>query len=454
MLVKIGVENFRSFDDHCELTMVSSNKTRKMPEHKVKIKQTSLLKHAAIYGANAAGKSNFIVAFRFIHACLNKQLPIESSNDFCRNRSDNQSRESSFELHFTIDNNFYVYGFSAILYENKLKSEWLYKLNQDGTAKRIYERTIGKKIQYEKEFFNKQDEQDRLKFEIYAKDFQDNERILFLSEMNKDKKYSKNSKLNIFVRIFEWLTENIIIYSPNEPIIDFAEYYDTDSLAMLNEFILAFDTGISSIKIEEVNIDVVKKELPTKMINNLLEKLTSHVALNTLEADKHPRGVIRSNLDFYCFELLVGGDLKTTTISLQHGSSPFNFLYKEESDGTRRLIELLDLLLSKTEDKVFIVDEIERSLHPKLTYHFLELFMNTHNANNTQLLFTTHEASIMDQNLLRCDEIWFIERDKYNKSCLYSLDKFKKRFDKEISKAYLDGRYGAIPVLSKRNNRS
>ena len=98
---------------------------------------------------------------------------------------------------------------------------------------------------------------------------------------------------------------------------------------------------------------------------------------------------------------------------------------------------------------VFVVDELERSLHPKLTEHFLKLFMEAHEEDRTQLIFTTHEDTIMDQELFRRDEIWFVERDNRNASRMYSLDRFKERYDKRLSKAYLEGRYGAIPVFKQ-----
>ena len=107
------------------------------------------------------------------------------------------------------------------------------------------------------------------------------------------------------------------------------------------------------------------------------------------------------------------------------------------------------MLMTKRQDMVFIVDELERSLHPKLTEHFLKLFMEAHKDARMQLIFTTHEDTIMDQELFRRDEIWFVERDADNASKIYSLDRFKERYDKKLSKAYLDGRYGAVPVFGQ-----
>ena len=113
------------------------------------------------------------------------------------------------------------------------------------------------------------------------------------------------------------------------------------------------------------------------------------------------------------------------------------------------------MLMSKEDDVLYVVDELERSLHPKLTEHFLKLFMKAHENDKVQLIFTTHEDTIMDQEIFRRDEIWFVERDKDNTGNIYSLDRFKERYDKKLSKAYLDGRYGAIPVFNQsRTNRA
>lgn len=113
-----------------------------------------------------------------------------------------------------------------------------------------------------------------------------------------------------------------------------------------------------------------------------------------------------------------------------------------------RLFDLMDMLLNTREDVLYVADELERSLHPKLTARFLQLFMELHKGHCIQLLFTTHESSIMDQSVFRRDEIWFVERNAESSSTIYSLDLFKERYDKVLSKAYLEGRYGAVPVFS------
>lgn len=94
-----------------------------------------------------------------------------------------------------------------------------------------------------------------------------------------------------------------------------------------------------------------------------------------------------------------------------------------------------------------IIDEINRSFHPLISIKFFEYFFSHTASKRGQLIATTHDLSLLDLDKFRRDEIWFMERDKKNQSCLYSLEKFKIRFDKELRKAYLDGRFGAIPIL-------
>lgn len=137
-----------------------------------------------------------------------------------------------------------------------------------------------------------------------------------------------------------------------------------------------------------------------------------------------------------------------TTLSFKHGNSLYEFDFDEESDGTRRIFDLLDILLTKYKNSVYIIDEMERSLHPSLTRHFVELLNDYHKKNNIRLIFTTHESTIMDQELFRRDQIWFVSRNQNNNSNLYPLDRFNERYDKKISKAYLEGRYGAVPVFT------
>ena len=442
MLIKIIVDNFLSFDNETELTMIPSNKTRKKAEHKINIKSTPLLKYAVIYGANASGKSNLIEVFQFIKYCVQKAIPMEATDKFCKTNELNSTKPSLFELQFTLGDKFYAYGFSLILSTRTIESEWLYELYQNGAQKTLFEREKGKKpvIGDGLSLTNT----DKSKLATYLEDFDENSNTLFLTIMNRGKKYANNSKMLFFKEVYQWISKNLIIVTPDTSLRSFEYYYDNASLCLINDLIKTFDTGITEINIVEISLEELGKELPQQIFEKIVKDIK--------EKSENERNIefkisMRSDRSFFNIEVKKGQEPKITTISLKHGSSFYNFKYEEESDGTRRLFDLLDMLLNKSNDTVYIVDEMERSLHPKLTSRFIELFEQIHSSQNMQLIFTTHESSIMDQELFRRDEIWFVERNNENVSNIYSLDKFKERYDKKLSKAYLEGRYGAIPVF-------
>ena len=209
MLIKISVENFKSFDQLTELTMVSSSKIQSLEEHKIKIKGTTLLKNAVVYGANASGKSNLIEFFSFFKSCLTDGMPIDYSRYFCKTRQENETRESSFEIQFSVNGAFYAYGFSAVLSQRQITAEWLYELHIKNPPKLIFER--GKDGILNTDGLNlSKTELNRMT--TYKEDFEGNTSILFLAEMNRNKKYSERSKLLVFKKVYSWIQNNIIVF--------------------------------------------------------------------------------------------------------------------------------------------------------------------------------------------------------------------------------------------------
>lgn len=443
MLVSVSLSNFKSFDEPVELTMISSSKIQGNKEHKVKIKSTNLLKYGVVYGANASGKSNLIDFFRLFKESVLRGLSLEASEWFCKNRQENKSRESSFEIQFTIGSKFYAYGFSAVLSERKFASEWLYELHQNGSSKRLFTREAKQRPMLDDSLTISAAE--RKKFEVYAEDFEGNETSLFLTEMNRNKKYPVRSKLLFFCEVYHWFKDCLFVIRPNTPLMDLEYYYDDASLELVNQVIRTFDTGISNVSVEAISLEELESALPKP----LFEDVMKHIRTKTDgQTDANLHITMRSDTSFFNISVEGNAEPVVTTIRLHHGKSFYDFRFEDESDGTRRLFDLIDMLLNRREDIVYVVDELERSLHPKLTEHYLRLFMELNANQRKQLLFTTHEASIMDQSLFRRDEIWFVERNERNASTIYSLDRFKERYDKLLSKAYLDGRYGAIPAFS------
>lgn len=441
--MKISIENFKSFDSLVELTMISSCKIQDHKEHKVTIKSTNLLKHAVVYGANAAGKSNLVDFFSVFKRTVQKDIPIEAVEWYCKNRAENKSKKSTFEVQFTLENTFYAYGFSAVLSERKITEEWLYELYQDGRSRRIFECEIGKRPIIDESV--KLTSAEKKRFEVYAEDFEGNVTTLFLNEMNRGKKYADDSKIKFFQDVYRWFRNNLYVIHPDTPLMDFEYYYDEESLNRINHVMQTFDTGISKVTVQNISLEELENSVPKEVFSDIIK----HIKLKMEDNEDAKINVTMRSKDSI-FNISVVGNQEPTvkTIRLHHGKSFYDFRFEDESDGTRRLFELVDILLNNKEDVVYVIDELERSLHPKLTEHYLKLYMKLHKDKRNQLIFTTHESTLMEQSLFRRDEIWFVERSENNSSTIYSLDRFKERYDKRLSKAYLEGRYGAIPVFS------
>lgn len=443
VLVKVSIENFKSFDSPAELTMISSGKIQSHKNHRISIKSTNILKHAVIYGANASGKSNFVDFFSFFKNTVQKQIPLAAVEWYCKNRKENKTKKSSFEIQFIQGDKFYAYGFSAILSERKITEEWLYELYQDGGSKRLFERETGKRPSLDESI--RISSAERKRFDVYAEDFEGNSDTLFLSEMNRGKKYAADSKLRFFQEVYQWFRNSLYVIHPDTPLMDFEYYYDEMSLKQINQVIKTFDTGISEVTVKDISLEELETSVPKEIFNDIMKRIRAK-AEETNGAEIHV--TMRSRESIFNITMRDHEEPCVKTISLHHGKSFYDFRFEDESDGTRRLFDLIDILLNRKEDVVYVVDELERSLHPKLTEHYLDIFMQLHSDQRNQLLFTTHESSIMKQSLFRRDEIWFVERDEQNSSTIYSLDRFKERYDKRLEKAYLEGRYGAIPVFS------
>lgn len=369
---------------------------------------------------------------------------MSSVNDFCRNNELNKNRESMFELQFTVGNKFYAYGFSSILNKRIIAEEWLYELMQDGGAHLLFIRKngdlpiLGDGIKLNSE--------EKHRFKVYSEDFAALDTRLFLTEMNRAKKYSDHSKLLFFKETFDWIMNNMIVIAPYMGISSTEAFYNDESLENIAEIIRTFDTGVSDMKMQQITVKEMNEMVPKDVMQKIFTELNSQ--MNLLQ-NAGIQKTWRLDNGFFNIRVRDNSEPEISTLVLKHGDSAFTFNYAEESDGTKRLFHLVDMLLTNRVDATFIVDEFERSLHPKLTEHFLKLFIEAHKEDHIQLILTTHEDVIMNQSLFRRDEIWFTERDAENASTLYSLDRFKERYDKKLSKAYLDGRYGAIPVFQQ-----
>lgn len=443
MLISIAIENFKSFDKLTSFNMIASNKLRNNKDRVFQTHNISILKSAVIYGANASGKSNLIEAFRFIQHCiLSKEIPLTSRQLYCKNNENNEFRISTFEIKMYNNGTCYAYGFDILLKEQTIEREWILESTKSNEMKILFNREKGK-FELSKELGATKDDLD--KFKIYSEDLSENNSVLFLSEMNRNKKITKDSKLYFFKEIYHWFSKDVNIFSPDTPVTNFEYYYDVSSLKIVKHIIKSFDTGITDITVRELTIEELQSKLNKEIFNDIVNTIKEKASHNNSNGF---RLSMRSKNEFFNIAMDSGDDEPIiTTLSFKHGKSLCDFDFDEESDGTRRIFDLLDILLTENKNSVYIIDEMERSLHPSLTKHFIELLNEYHNKSNIQLIFTTHESIIMTQELFRRDQIWFVSRDELNNSSIYPLDRFNERYDKKIRKAYLEGRYGAIPIF-------
>ena len=452
MLIRFNIKNFLSFsakeDGKSQEFSMIAGKVRNKKSHVYDDGKIKLLKFAAVYGANASGKSNLVKALDYMRRIVLYGLPKGHTDMYCKVDEANKEKTSYFEVEIMLGEKYYAYGFEVILSQSKFVSEWLVALTSDNKERLIFSRDINKGIYefgtilHEKGLINK--------LEVYAEDIQEDDSILLLSAMNRNKKtlYQQYSSAAIFQDVYMWIGGNLDINYPNRPISDYSYMAKTENVEKVCRIISAFGTGITGFKIVDISPEIVLGNM-TKQIR---EELLSNIETKTAEMrnNKKSKGfgvIMRSPKDFFILNIDKDENVECKTIKFSHGKENVLFNISEESDGTVRLLDLLEVLLSG-EGKTYVIDELDRCLHPSLTYKFVDTFLQLAAKRNIQLIVTTHESRLMDFDLLRRDEIWFVNKRKSGESDIYSLEEYNARFDQKIDKAYLEGRYGGVPVFN------
>lgn len=436
----MSIKNFKSFKDSTSLSMIPSSRVKEKSEEKIKISDNlRLLRSAVVFGPNASGKSNVIDAFNFLKFCVTESLPSIASNFSYRGQEPEINSEFSVRIHVNGKN--YEYGFEVNLSRLSYIKEWIYELNTSKKPLLLFERNIEKEeFVYDKNSIVKMDSE---RLEIYAADIKGSNSRLMIKEMNSYKTISKNSKLNFFKDIYDWFDNHLHVVGPSTTISDFRTYFGENNKRIMR-LIKLFDTGINEIQQKKVSIDEFYDLIGKERAENLFDELIERT--NENEDKIHGCSIRTDNFFLEVFYLAEEHDFRITTMSIFHNGieKPFGFI--EESDGTKRIFDLLDLLVSDKEC-VYVIDELDRSLHPVLVNHFVEQFNKMKKGCKAQLIITTHQPILMDNQLFRKDEIWFVDKNMEGVSKLYSLDMFNLRTDLKKSKSYLEGRYGALPVL-------
>ena len=445
MLITFRVSNFLSFNSEVEFSLLKG-KSRQPESHVISFgsgrNAVEILKLGVIYGANASGKSNLLKAIEFgklaiVNGLKNTFMP----PSHFRLEEGKKDLSSKFEFEFETNGNLFAYGFDIVLDKYQVVNEWLVEMKKT-TDKPVFERHVqndGNSIYNSRPNFFGEDEK---RFEIYAQDVSPNELLLNILG---EKVWSEKSVFSLFHQIYHWFEEQLFVFGPNSQFS--VSEMSANDIPFFLEQLKRFKTGIVKISLEKSDkTDQIIEKLPEKIRANLLESL-----------GKGGTPIFSISGMRYCFskeydkivvkQVLTGHKLKGS-------ESIINFSLGAESDGTQRMFDLIPLLSVLSQGNVtVIVDEIDRSLHPEMSRNLIETMSVVSEGVASQLIMTTHESSLLDlKNLLRRDEVWFVEKNTDGESKLYSLEEYKPRFDKELRKAYLQGRFGAIPFIASPHN--
>lgn len=449
MLIRFRLKNFTSYNEEQVFTMIPG-KAKTHSERIIKDNNLKLLNFAAIYGANASGKSNFAKAIDTAQKIiLNGLTRACYSEMYCKAVSGNEKKDTKFEFEIKIKNRVFAYGFFVRMNDLEITGEWLFELF-DNEEKNIFS-YYKTEIQYNDQYFLESNSE----FKIYLNDIVNMKDKLLLADIVSKNKKGKDYK--IFKDIFEWFEiKKLSVIFPESEIGPIHSLFDEKCKVNTLELLKYFDTGIAGYTEKKLDIDEIDSIIPRKILNRIFMDIKKKIKKSET---KNLKGSEKDTIDIFTTTnnrvIKMSYNTKTEEITekellFYHGKNKdITYSLKDESDGTKRLIQLLSMFNRLDDDTLFIVDELDRSFHPKMVHKFVETFLNLTQLNKTrtQMIITTHESTLMDLKVLRRDEIWFVERDENYTSKLYSLDEYKVRNDKDVRKDYLWGRYGAVPVF-------
>jgi AAA15 family ATPase/GTPase len=445
MLLRFTFENAFCFFTETSLSMVASSDSRH-PEHVSKIKRIgapSALRAAAIYGANGHGKTKLVDAID-----LMKRLAIGSTEEDLESyltpfllKKSAQDTPTRLTVNYRVHEIDYEYG--IVIQNYQIEEEWLFEKSSNKEALLFtrerapresddeYSFTFGLKLSRSKSPSKKFSTIDYLNFVAAGTDVTTS----FLSEAVK-------RKISRLAPCLHWFRHTLQIVKPDAMYTHLHEHAAADQkfLKFMSESICQSDTGISNIQLRKTDswTDYLRKfpSADSQSIRDRLASIEDDEAIILNMGDESRIVLQRDGSDFSVLEL----------VSLHNSESgPIEFDLKDESSGTKRLLDLYPILFNiAADEKVYIVDEIDRKLHPLLAYNFVNQFLC---GNKGQLIYTTHNTHMLDLELLRRDEIWIVQKKDDGSSDLYSLNDFKIRPDLDVRKGYLQGRFGGIPFV-------
>ncbi|MFA8300018.1 MAG: ATP/GTP-binding protein [Hyphomicrobiales bacterium] len=433
MLLRFSIENFLSFYNKVTFDMFPNPRKTSFPSHIYSNETIPVLKQAAIYGANASGKSNFLDAFRFIRELIEGKNKLNETiiSNIKYQLVEENTKDITFNIEFKTKGKYYKYfiaiGASAIKEESlyfsglgKEEDKLIFTRTEDGlkTSKRI----------------NKD-------IASATKDMINKNPFSTIISLNKNFPLLANIDTE---SIYNWFVENLETLSikPELPQLPHILSKSKEIFDLTNLLIKELDLGVESVDIKE---EVINKETfndNNQLVGDLKSRLDnldeeSGIAIGNSNTILH--NIIKKG-DDYIFKSLIFHQLG---INDYKGELNIN----NQSTGTQKLLMLIPALykLIHQEDYVLLIDELENSIHPMLITAIIKYFGNTDTKG--QLIFTTHETELLNQQkYMRPDEVWFTEKHE-GITDLYSLNDFKEHNTINIRNGYFEGRYGAIPFI-------
>ena len=406
MLIEFSVGNYRSFKDVVTLSMVAADEAADNDEldknNVFKVNQNfSLLKSAAIYGANASGKSNLILALYFMQSFVinSSKLQITDKIDLEKFRlsSETEDKPSFFKIVFHLDNKTYEYSFEVT--QERVISEEL-SCTPKTRKTNIFSREKDK-IKYSKSLMKGKDVKDLTK-----------KNTLFLS---------------IAAQFNDPLAGKILLWFSRLKII----------------------SGSQLENLRQLSIDYLSREQNLKNeIVFLIKKLDLSIKDMSIEVGRKPLDNFHKDIPDTVYNSSETYHEKYDLEGKVIGLESFQ-LNKHESRGTQKLFALLAPILSVLKaSEVLIIDELDSLLHPLMAIAIIGLFNSQQtNPKNAQLIFATHDVNLLSNQLFRRDQIWFTEKNRQEATDLYSLVEFDIDNNASFEQDYIQGRYGAIPFI-------
>jgi AAA15 family ATPase/GTPase len=412
MFIEFNVGNYLSFKDRVKLSMVASTDDALQESNVFHVGKRRLVKSAVIYGANASGKSNLLDAMGFM-----RNMVIKSSKDTQANEdievtpfklsTECDGKPSFFEIMFIWDNCTYRYGFETD--RKSVHSEWLFSIPRTKGIE-LFVRE-GKEIKVNSTRFK----------EGLGLEDKTRENALFLSVCAQfNGPVSKD--------ILFWFKDMGFVYGLGdygylEATVDFLK--DSERKHKVMEMTRIADLSIEDVegRKKKITVEDLPKEMPDQLKKEIMKDDPVDVELKTIHLKFGKDG---EEIDKVVFDLA-----------------------EEESGGTRKFLTIAGPLLQTIETgSVLLIDELDARLHPLLTRAIVMLFNSHMNSQNAQLIFVSHDTSLLSNKLFRRDQIWLTEKDKYGATSLYSLNELRGvRKKAAFGKDYILGKYGAIPFI-------